>query len=207
MALSYLRDAFGEEIPPVAALKKIDPKKRRTVLNMMRAGINSPPTSSCGRLFDAVSFLAGLAPAEVEFEAEAPMRLEAVSGKNAASAYPFNLTSGPPPWRISFAPVIRRIVGEAEVGAPAAKIGSKFHSTLAGAIAAAAQKCRETFGIDTAALVGGVFLNRVLLERTTARLSQLKFTVLRPEQYSPNDESISLGQIAYALAKLKNLKK
>ena len=205
MALSYLRDAFGEEIPPVPALKKIAPTKRRAVLNTMQAGVHSPLTSSCGRLFDAVSFLTGLAPAEVEFEAEAPMRLEAVSGKKPRSAYPFNLTSGPPPWRISFAPAIRRIVLDAEAGVPATKIGSKFHSSLAGAIAAAAQKCREEFGVDTVALVGGVFLNRVLLERTTALLSQLEFTVLRPQQYSPNDESISLGQIAFALAKLKKI--
>jgi hydrogenase maturation protein HypF len=189
------------------SLKKIDPKPRRAVLGMVRAGVNSPPTSSCGRLFDAVSFIAGLAPAEVEFEAEAPMRLEAVSGKKSRSVYPFNFASGSLPWQISFAPAIRRIVRDAEAGVSASKIGSTFHSTLAGAIASTCQKSREEFGIDTVALVGGVFLNRVLLERTTALLSQLKFTVLRPEQYSPNDESISLGQIAYALAKLKDLRK
>ena len=207
MALAYLRAAFGAEIPPVPALKKINPAKRRAVLHMMRAGVNSPLTSSCGRLFDAVSFLAGLAPAEVEFEAEAPMRLEAVSGKKHGPAYPFNLTSGPLPRQVSFAPAIRRIVLDVEAGVSAAKIGSKFHFTLAEAIAAAAQKSKEELGIDTVALVGGVFLNRILLERTTALLRQLEFTVLRPQQYSPNDESISLGQIAFALAKLKNQKK
>jgi hydrogenase maturation protein HypF len=207
MALSYLRQAFGAEIPPVPALNKISPAKRRAVLHMMQAGVNSPITSSCGRLFDAVSYLAGLAPAEVEFEAEAPMRLEAVSGKKHGPAYPFNLTPGPPPWRVSFAPAIRKIVLDVKAGVSAAKIGSRFHSTLAGAIAAAAQKCKEEFGIDTVALVGGVFLNRVLLERTTALLRQLGFTVLRPQHYSPNDESISLGQIAFALARVKNPKK
>jgi len=207
MALSYLNAAFGKEIPPVPALQKIHPTRRRTVLNMIRAGVHSPPTSSCGRLFDAVSFLAGLSPTEVEFEAEAPMRLEAVSGKKSGSSYPFYLISDASPWRISFAPVIRRIVCDLEAGAPADAIGSKFHSTVARAIGAAAQKCREEFGIDTVALAGGVFLNRILLERTTARLSQLEFTVLRPQQYSPNDESISLGQIAYALASIKNSKK
>jgi hydrogenase maturation protein HypF len=207
MALSYLRDAFGVEIPPVPALNKIAPAKRRAVLQMLEAGVRSPLTSSCGRLFDAVSFLAGLSPAEVEFEAEAPMRLEAVSGKKTGPAYPFSLASGSLPWRVSLAPAIRRIVLDMEKGASAAQIGSKFHSTLAAAIAAAAQKCREKLGIVTVVLVGGVFLNRVLLERTTALLRQLGFTVLRPEQYSPNDESISLGQVAFALAKQKSLNK
>ena len=81
MALSYLRAAFGDDIPPVGALKAADPAKVKAVLAMMANGIASPPASSCGRLFDAVSFLCGLAPLEMEYEAEAAMRLEDAAGR------------------------------------------------------------------------------------------------------------------------------
>jgi len=206
MALSYLRHSFGPAVPDVRVLRKVPPERRRSVLRMIEAGIHSPLTSSCGRLFDAVSFLAGVAPNEIEFEAEAPMRLEAVSRRTTRTSYPFRLITGELPWRLSFVPTIRKIVEDAEAGLSAAAIGTKFHSALAEAVAAAAQECRKEFGTDTVVLVGGVFLNRILLQRTTDQLRQLGFTVLRPVRYSPNDESISLGQIAYALARLSKMK-
>jgi hydrogenase maturation protein HypF len=78
-----------------------------------------------------------------------------------------------------------------------------FHDTLAGLIVTMARRARDEHGTDTVVLAGGVFLNRKLLERTTARLTRGRFRVLRPALYSPNDESLSLGQIAYGLAKLK----
>jgi hydrogenase maturation protein HypF len=63
---------------------------------------------------------------------------------------------------------------------------------------------REVHGVDTVALVGGVFLNKTLLSLATRILRKKGFQVIRPLQYSPNDESISIGQVAYALARLKN---
>ncbi|MGQ9673875.1 MAG: carbamoyltransferase HypF [Candidatus Aminicenantales bacterium] len=207
MALAYLHDAFGAEaaIPRLRALERIDGRKRRQVLRMIETGLRSPLTSSCGRLFDAVSFLAGVAPPEIEFEAEAPMRLEALAraDKKAKTAYPFSLKTDSPPWELSFVPTIRAIVLDLDQGASPSRIAARFHDTIARAIAAVAKQASAEFGPKTVVLTGGVFLNRRLLELTSPLLEEEGLTVLRSIRYSPNDESISLGQIAYALARLK----
>ncbi len=203
MALAYLRDAFGASLPPVKALERIPGEKRRLILRLAESGLNSPPTSSCGRLFDAVSFITGVAPAEVEFEAEAPMRLEALADSPTRAAYTFSLDRESSPWQVSFAATIREIVNDLDRKIPVGVIASRFHNTLGRAISAVAEKAREEFGLRTAVLVGGVFLNKRLLATASALLAEKGFSVLRPVRYSPNDESISVGQIAYALAWLK----
>jgi hydrogenase maturation protein HypF len=203
MALAYLREAFGEKVPALPSLEKVDRHKRDLVLRMISSGINSPLTSSCGRLFDAVSYLAGLAPVEVEFEAEAPLRLEAVSRPNIKAFYPYEFLTGGEPWQLSFVPTIREIVSDVSRKTPPERIGAAFHRTLAEAIASVSEQARESYGITPVALVGGVFLNSTLLTLASRTLKRKGFEVLRPRQYSPNDESISVGQAAYALARLK----
>jgi hydrogenase maturation protein HypF len=203
MALAYLKKAYGDEIPDLPALGKIDKKSRRLVLKMLATGLGSPPTSSCGRLFDAVSYLVGLAPEEVEFEAEAPLRLEAASRPFSRMPYPYELLTDREPWELSFVPTIRGVAREVMRGRPPGSIGAAFHGTLAAAIASVCERAREVHGTNTVALVGGVFLNKILLDLTTRGLQKKKFEVLRPRQYSPNDESISIGQAAYALARMK----
>ncbi len=203
MALAYLRDAFGDEIPALAPFRRVERKKARLVLEMMEKGINSPPTSSCGRLFDAVAFLAGAAPPHVEFEAEAPMRLEAVSRRRTRAGYPFEIDNRASPWEVSFAPAIKEIVKELQREAGAGRVGPKFHRTLADAVTAVAVKSRDAYDVATVALAGGVFLNRTLVSLARESLLEKGFTVLVPERYSPNDESISVGQIAHALARIK----
>jgi hydrogenase maturation protein HypF len=203
MALAYLREAYGEEVPDLASLKKLSPKNRDFILKMIASGVGSPPTSSCGRLFDAVSYLIGLAPKEVEFEAEAPLRLEAVSRVSGGTAYPYELMADREPWQLSFIPMIREIVGDLSRRRTPGSIGTVFHRTLAAAIASVCERARQVHGPSTVVLVGGVFLNRVLLDLTTGMLQRRRFEVLRPRQYSPNDESISVGQVAFALARLK----
>jgi hydrogenase maturation protein HypF len=203
MALAYLRDTYGTGFPRVKALEKIRGDKRRLILRLMKAGLNSPLTSSCGRLFDAVSFIAGVAPAEVEFEAEAPMRLEALAIDPTRAAYRFDLDLENSPWQLSFAPTIRGIVSDLRRRTPVPKIASRFHNTLGRAIAAVAERARTELGIKTVVLAGGVFLNKKLLMSASALLAEKGLSVLRPVRYSPNDESVSLGQIAHALARLK----
>jgi hydrogenase maturation protein HypF len=204
MALAYLRDAFGANLPSVPALEAVDFRKRRLILEMMDKGVNSPPTTSCGRLFDAVSFLAGTAPARVEFEAEAPMRLEAVSRGRAGAGYPYELSMSCFPWQVSFAPAIREIVADVAQRGRRTAVGPRFHRALAEALTAVALKAREAFGVSVVAPVGGVFLNAVLVSLARRSLEKNGFEVLLPEKYSPNDESISLGQVAYALARLRD---
>jgi len=203
MALSYLKEAYGDEVPSLPSLEKVDRKTRDLVMNMISSGISSPLTSSCGRLFDAVSYLAGLAPLEVEFEAEAPLRLEAVSRRNIKASYPYEFLTDREPWQLSFAAMIREIVRDVSSKTSPEKIGAAFHRTVAEAIASVSERARKVHGVAAVALVGGVFLNTTLLALASRILQRKGFEVLRPRQYSPNDESISLGQVAYALARLK----
>jgi len=241
MALSYLIDAYGENYPidhSIRPWRNVGQKKFKGVSEMINQGVNSPLASSCGRLFDAVSFLAGVAPAEMEFEAEAPMRLESVAadgpvigfgkefedeirkttrtdiGKETSKErrkiiggrYRFCIleeTDCPVPTQISFAPMIKAILKDLGRGIPASVISVKFHNTLAQVILAISEKARLESGINTVVLAGGVFLNKRLLVTGSHLLELNGFTVLRPLQYSPNDESISVGQIAYALHQLQ----
>ena len=206
MALSYLRAAFGDDIPPVGALKAADPAKVKAVLAMMANGIASPPASSCGRLFDAVSFLCGLAPLEMEYEAEAAMRLEDAAGPRTLAHYPYELIGDRPPLRISFVPAIREIVAELGRGVPVSRISARFHETLGRIILDVAGRARSEFGIGIVSLAGGCFLNRRLLLAAERLLEGAGFRTLRTEAYSPNDESVSVGQIAFALARARRLK-
>ncbi len=204
MTISYLMDTYGENFPQVKALKKVGKNKIKGVMSMIEQNINSPPTSSCGRLFDAVSFLAGLSPLEVEFEAEAPMRLESQAAEDVEESYDFSILKRNIPFQISFVETIRSIIKDLAKSTPPSVISAKFHNTLARIIARVAKKARKDHGIDTVVLIGGVFLNKRLLHTATQLLEGMGFKVLRPINYAPNDESISVGQIAYALNKIKS---
>ncbi|MDH5466696.1 MAG: carbamoyltransferase HypF [Candidatus Aminicenantes bacterium] len=207
MALSFLMDAFGTEFPRLKALKRLPQNKIKAVKSMIELKINSPLTSSCGRLFDAVSYLVGLSPLEVEFEAEAPMRLESAAKEETQQSYGFTIQGKTPPFQVSFAPAIKSIVKDLERNRQASSISSKFHNTLARVITSIAETARKDHGIDTVVFVGGVFLNKKLLHRAASLLERNGFHILRPMVYSPNDESISIGQIAYALNRIKSKKK
>jgi len=203
MALSYLAQAFGKDIPPLRALEKIEKRRVRAVLEMIERRIGSPPSSSCGRLFDAVSFLCGTAPLEMEYEAEAAMRLEAAASVRTRASYPYAFLDEARPFRISFVPTVREIMEDKKRRTPACLMASKFHNTLARVILAAAERAKRDHGIETVSLAGGCFLNKRLLTGTERLLGRNGFTVLRTDAYSPNDESLSLGQIAFALARLR----
>jgi len=203
MALSYLRQAFGKNIPLAGSLEKIDKRRVQAVLEMMERGIKSPPSSSCGRLFDAVSFPCGTAPFEMEYEAEAAMQLEAAATVMTRAAYPFAFLDETGPFRISFVPTIREIIEDTKLRTPVGLMASKFHNTLVRAILAVAERAKRDYGTETVSLAGGCFLNKRLLLGTERLLGRNGFTVLRTEAYSPNDESLSLGQIAFALARLR----
>lgn len=254
MAIAYLHEAFGERsvensggrndersgeqtraknllsvwIEESKSLKRVSTRKRNAVIEMIKHGINSPMASSCGRLFDAVSYLVGLAPREMEFEAEAPMRLESAADESIRNSYrfaiindekkgkkrcqapfsmgeekeglsPFFQISNPPPLRISFDLTIKAIMDDLNQGVPVSQISAKFHNTLARVILKVAERARQKHHTNTIALTGGVFLNKRLLTAALHLLEHKGFKTLRPIVYSPNDESISVGQIAYSL--------
>ncbi len=206
MAAAYLYRAFGPDFPRLQPMARVPENRLRSVRVMMERRINSPLTSSAGRLFDAVSFLCGLAPVRVEFEAEAPSRLEAaasgvVSGQS--HGYPFAIDRSSRPHRVDFSQTIRELVFDLKKNVRPELAAWKFHLTLARVILEMATLARKEHGLKRVVLTGGVFLNRILTGQTERLLKKNGFEVLRPVLYSPGDESLSLGQIAYALNKVK----
>ncbi len=202
MALSHLHKAgFAlEEALAIGAMKKIDRASAQAVWTLIERGIRAPWSTSCGRLFDAVSALTGLAPETNEYEAEAAMRLESAAAPGRAASYPIRIGTPGPPYTVSFDGMIASIAADLRRGIAPRRVSAKFHATLAEAAVRIACRAREERGIRIVALGGGVFLNGVLLSRLNAALRKKGFRVLRPRLYSPNDEAISLGQIACALA-------
>jgi len=204
MALAYIMDAYKNEIPTVEALSKIESKRLKAVQQMIKKNICTPMASSCGRLFDAVSYLIGLAPEEVEFEAEAPMRLESAVNEKIKEAYDYQIKGNNMPYAVSFSKTIRCVIHDIQKKIPFSVISAKFHNTLLNSLIEMSEKIRKQQDIQTVVLAGGVFLNKYLLSRSIEKLLSLDFDVIRPVHYSPNDELISLGQIAYALATLNS---
>jgi len=189
-------------------------KPRATLDAIMRNALNSPPASSCGRLFDAVSAAIGLCRERQAYEGEAAARLEAIVDRDTlhhedeALAYPFSI----PNLRGSGLPYIEplamwdAILGDLVLGTPAPVIAARFHKGLAKAIVAMTLKlARRDEGaalFEVVALSGGCFQNRVLFEDVARRLEEENFTVFSHAQVPPNDGGLALGQAAIAAAHL-----
>ena len=171
------------------------------LLQMMRSTLNSPLTSSCGRLFDAVAALLGLR-GEISYEAQAAIELEMLADARERVLWPEVL-----PDDVSAAldarPLIRRIVAELAAGTAREKIAMGFHCTLAELFVRSACAAREAGDCNRVGLSGGVFQNTLLFELMLARLQEEKFEVLTHKQVPSNDGGIALGQIAVAAARLR----
>lgn len=197
MALSHLRSAgvpWDPALPPVAACPEAE---REILAHQLRTGLACVPTSSVGRLFDAVAAIAGVRQ-NVTYEGEAALVLEGLSRDSCGTAYP---------WKIDEAgaadpgPLIRAVASDVLAGVPAALIGARFHAAVIDLIVTQAQRCRERTGLGVAALGGGVFQNTILLTGAVRELRDRGFTVLWPRLLPPNDGGIALGQLAVAGAR------
>jgi hydrogenase maturation protein HypF len=196
MALSYLRDAFGPQLPDVGCLRAIPPKQLDIVNAMIANGLQTVETSSCGRLFDAVAALVGLS-SEVTFEGQAAIALESIAFPGVTARYEFTLHEGNP-MTIDLRPAIRAIVNDLAIGAVAGEISARFHNTLNTAIVETCRRIRDASGLDRVCLSGGSFQNMVLLHQTVVQLRRHNFQVFLNFMVPANDGGISLGQAAIA---------
>ncbi|MET8804013.1 carbamoyltransferase HypF [Streptomyces sp. NPDC004546] len=157
------------------------------------------PTSGMGRLFDAVSSLAGVCH-RAGYEAQAAMELEAAAleaGDADAVAYPFDVT-GTGVLACDPAPMLGALLADQRRGTPAPVLAARFHRGVARAVAEICRRARAETGLTTVALTGGVFANALLEEECTALLAQDGFTVLRHGEVPPNDGGLALGQLMVA---------
>ncbi|HEA64558.1 MAG TPA: carbamoyltransferase HypF [Candidatus Aminicenantes bacterium] len=190
MALSYLLDALGD-VPIVGILKEVDEKKITGVTNAIKKNINSPLTSSMGRLFDAISSILGIAPLRIDYEAEAAMRLEAVAPEGISDYYPVEINGQ----EIDMRKAIKELVNDE---APLPVKSAKFHNSVAKIIEVITQTCKDKHNVKRVILGGGVFLNSYLLNRTLKRLKDMDIEVFIPCKLSFGDEGISAGQAYYS---------
>lgn len=196
MALSYLRHTYGDHLPDIA-LPFINPRQDKAAIinQMIDKGLNSPLTSSCGRLFDAVSALIGLRH-HVSFEGQAAIDLEMIADTSPHPAYSFSLTAPLPnnSFTLSFSETITEILYDLSRGIPLPQISRRFHETIALAIAHACRQVREDNGLHDIVLSGGSFQNRTLLSCLKHCLVQFGFTVHTHHLVPANDGGLCLGQ-------------
>jgi hydrogenase maturation protein HypF len=194
MALSYLRDAYGSQMPQT--LTCFDGKQVGLVDAMLTRRIQTVETSSCGRLFDAVAALLGLAP-EVTFEGQAAIALEALAEPGIDHVYDFEIEPGEPSI-LDFRPVIVAIVGDIARGRRVTEISACFHNTLSIAIGEMCSRIGKSDGLDRVCLSGGSFQNLYLLGGTVVELRRRGFGVFLHAQVPANDGGLSLGQAMIA---------
>lgn len=206
MAVSRLRQAFGDDVARWPALPWLAERPVAPVLEILAKGLNSPATSSCGRLFDAVAALTG-GWLEVSYEAQAAVELMALTTVDeVARAEPFarcQLTAaGPSPLVLPVEDLLRGAAQAVAAGAPPAEISARFHRTLLDLLAAAAQAAHRATGLTDVVLAGGVFQNEILLQGMLQSLAAVGLRPWRPVRCPANDGAVALGQAAVARARL-----
>jgi hydrogenase maturation protein HypF len=205
MAVSYLYRVYGEDlvrlnIPFVRNLKQ---QEIDITIQMLKRGINSPSTSSCGRLFDGVSALLGVRQ-RVNYEAQAAIELEQAVDLSERSTYLSNNGDNCSEGALSIKKIILGVVDDHLVGADLGKIAARFHWSLAALFCAAAERARDATGINRVGLSGGVYQNVCFFEHMLELLTAAKFDVLTHREVPANDGGISLGQVVIADAQLHN---
>jgi hydrogenase maturation protein HypF len=206
MAATYLAQAYGEDFLAldIPFVQQLDQSSWRVLSQMASKHINSPATSSLGRLFDAVAALLGIR-GHVLYEGQAAIEMEVLANTvHTSTTHPYSFAiHGEKPALLDVAPLIRAIVSDIQQGIPIPQIAARFHLSIAELLAQACFVVRQQTGLKIVALSGGVFQNRILLEHLIARLETMAFQVYINRRVPPNDGGISLGQLAVAAARLQ----
>ena len=202
LAISYLYTLLGE-FPFFPFLAEVDDTELRIIKQQIDRGINSPLTSACGRLFDAVAALIGVRE-RVTYEAQAAIELEmAVKIQNPKSkiqirGYPFGVEEGEDGAVIRLRGLFDALLADLRGGVAVGEMAYRFHVTVAEMIEAMCERIAQETGLRTVALSGGCFQNRLLLALVMLRLREVGLRVLLHRQVPCNDGGLSLGQAVIA---------
>ena len=199
-ALGLLWELYGEELFDRKVFGWWNPFSPSEVLalrQVLSRRLNSPLTSSVGRLFDAVASLTGLCQKNT-FEGQAAMELEFAASIDLECHYPFDLSDSIPVV-IDWEPMILNILEDIESSIPTAMIAAKLHNTLAGIIVSVA----KAFGEKRIALCGGCFQNKFLLERSILKLRKAGYEPWWPQRVPTNDGGIAFGQAVAAARQIR----
>ncbi|WP_235458584.1 carbamoyltransferase HypF [Streptomyces olivochromogenes] len=204
MALAHLRAAGIDWSGDLACVTACPREELPVLAKQLERDLNCVPTSSMGRLFDAVSSLAGVCH-RAGYEAQAAVELEAAALRAPSedtAAYSFGLLEaarpGDGPLRADPAPVLAAIVADLRAGADREVVAARFHRAVVDLVHRVCRRARETHEVDTVALTGGVFVNSLLSSACAAALDAAGFTVLRHHLVPPGDGGLALGQLMVA---------
>ena len=211
MSAVYLYDIYGDDFINLGIefVKRIDLRKWAVIKSMLQKGINSPLTSSMGRLFDAVASLLGVRD-YINYEGQAAIELEMLAAEeNEKDSY------GDVQWLVNHGNVqtaiidqrwiIKGIVDDLRSGMDVQRIAAKFHNTIAEFIKDVCLWIRKTRRLSDVTLSGGVFQNMILLNRVYKLLMHEGFRIYLHQNVPPNDGGISLGQAVIAAAKMQEV--
>jgi len=199
-AIGYLYTLLGEaalrrELP---CLRAVDEAELNLIKRQIDRGINAPLTSSCGRLFDAVSALIGVR-GQIRYEGQAAVEMEmAASDEQTDDVYPFTIEIEDDSSIIRLDELFSAIVSDLAKGVPTGAIADRFHNTVAQMVSRMCHRIAEETGIAAVALSGGVFQNRRLMQKVAAALDTVGLSTLTHSQVPCNDGGISLGQAVIA---------
>ena len=199
MAISYLFCLLGKTAlnRDLSFLSQVDSLEIDLIKKQIEKGINSPLTSSCGRLFDAVSALIGVR-GKIDYEAQAAIELEMVVDESETGSYPFAIIEQNDMNIVHLDELFSAILTDIGKGASSASISTKFHRTIAQVVMQMCKRLASQTGVNKVALSGGVFQNRLLLRLTVAALEGAGLGVLTHSEVPANDGGISLGQAVIA---------
>ncbi len=191
MAVSCLYSIYGENLPALPFLQDVNSD---IIIKMLQKNINSPLTSSCGRLFDAVSAISG-GRKTVSYEAQAAVELmQAAEALDSVPAYNYQAELPVIDFEVTF----KEIVDDVLRGGRFSEISARFHKTLILQFDAVMKLVRKESGLNKVVLSGGVFQNEILLSGLLHILQKQNVEIFIPKQVPANDGGISLGQAAIA---------
>jgi hydrogenase maturation protein HypF len=210
-AYAHIADAIGwarciADFGQLPLCRFLLARPHATLARMIERGLNSPPVSSCGRLFDAVAAAVGVCPQRAAYEGQAAIELEALVDAAAlleddALAYPFAIETGGDVPRVAPRPMWQALLRDVAARVPPSRIAARFHKGLAIAVVRMLERLAPQAASRTVALSGGVFQNRVLLEQLASRLETLGWRVLMHRDVPAHDGGLALGQAAVAAAR------
>ncbi len=205
IALSLLFRIYGNHMMKlnIDFINQLDTDKVMIIKHMTEKNINLSWTSSMGRLFDIVSALTGVRR-EIYYEGQAAIELEMIADPDESGVYNYNLKDSEGRKEIMIADLIKDIIADIKSGTDRKTISAKFHNTVAGMVLDMSIFIRESKGINSVALSGGVFQNMFLLDRVHRLLTDNGFNFYTHHRVPTNDGGIALGQavIADALVEL-----
>jgi len=199
MSFAYLYELFGDAGLKYAQryLPELSREEQQVLVRQLENRFNTVLTSSCGRLFDAVSALLGICN-KVQYEGQAAIEMEALADVNAADTYSFEFCTSIKPYTLGVRGIFEGILADLSHDTPVSEIAGRFHSTIAEMIIMVLKKMRENTGLNLVALSGGVFQNKLLFLLLRRRLAEEDFRALCHKKVPTNDGGVSLGQVYIA---------